>query len=117
MSYSIGRKINELRLVKKISQDDIASHLGMSRQRFSRIENGQTDVSYSMLLKIADFLAVSVNEITSAEEDKDLSILFREAESSSAVAESVDKIVDILKTFHAHEKLYYRMKEKLGEDR
>ncbi|MBO5346808.1 MAG: helix-turn-helix transcriptional regulator, partial [Lachnospiraceae bacterium] len=46
MSYSIGRKINEIRLLKKVSQDEIANNLGISRQRFSRIESGQSDVSY-----------------------------------------------------------------------
>lgn len=38
MGYSIGRKICEIRTEKKVSQEEIAAQLGISRQRFSRIE-------------------------------------------------------------------------------
>lgn len=112
MSYHIGKKIKNIRLERGISQDDIAARLGMSRQRFARIENGQDDISFVNLQKIAEYFSVPTNVVTTDDEEKDLVLLFREKESSSNVEESVEKIVDILKTFHAHEKLYYRMKEK-----
>lgn len=54
-------------------------------------------------------------KITSADEKVDLQIYFRDLESSDNVNVSVDKIVDIIKTFHAHEKLYNRMKVKSDE--
>lgn len=113
MSYAIGKRINEIRLQKKINQEDIAKALGISRQRFARIENGQSDISYAMLIKTADFFAVPVSDITSVDEEiDDLPILFRDIENSDDVNASVEKIVDIIKTFHAHEKLYNRMKVK-----
>lgn len=115
MSYAIGRRINELRTRKKISQEDIAAALGISRQRFARIENGQSDISYNMIQKAADFLAVSVSSITSADEEVDLKLYFRDIDDVGAIDSSVEKIVEILKTFHAHEKLYYRMKVKADE--
>lgn len=117
MSYSIGRKINEIRLLKKVSQDEIANNLGISRQRFSRIESGQSDVSYSMLQRIAEYLAVSVSEITAADTEQGWSVLFRQADDLDIARESVEKIEEIIKTFHAHEKLYYRMRENTGENR
>lgn len=97
-----------------------ASHLkdnvlGISRQKFARIESGQSDISYAMLLKTADFFAVPVSDITSADEEVDLQILFRDFENSDNVSASIDKIVDIIRTFHAHEKLYNRMKVKSDE--
>lgn len=110
MSYAIGKKINELRTQKKVNQEDIASALGISRQRFARIENGQSEISYNMIQKAAEFLGVSIASITSADETIDLKLYFRDVESSDEINDSVEKIVDILKTFHAHEKLYYRMK-------
>jgi transcriptional regulator with XRE-family HTH domain len=115
MSYAIGNRINTIRSKKKISQEDIASVLGISRQRFARIENGQSEASYYMIKKIADCLSVSVSDITSADENVDLRLCFREAGNSEEINDSVDKIIDILKTFHAHEKLYYRMKGKEDE--
>ena len=41
MSYAIGKRINEIRLQKKINQEEIANVLGISRKKFARIENGQ----------------------------------------------------------------------------
>ena len=115
MSYSIGKRINEIRTQKKVNQEDIASALAISRQRFARIENGQSDISYAMIQKAADYLAVPVSSITSANDDIDLNLCFRDIENAADVESSVAKIVDILKTFHAHEKLYYQMKGKTNE--
>lgn len=116
MSYNIGKKIKDLRLERNMTQDQIASVLGMTRQRFARIESGSSDVSYVVLKKIADNFSVPVNTITDADQDKDLVMLFREESSSYNVEESVGKVMDILKTFHDHEKLYYRMKEKSSSE-
>ena len=115
MSYAIGKKINEIRTQKKVSQEEIAAFLDISRQRFARIENGQSDIPYNMLQKVAEYLGVPVSDITSANEDIDLKLYFRDFENSENIDSSVEKIEDIIKTFHAHEKLYYRMKVKDSE--
>lgn len=115
MSYSIGKKIYDLRTQRKMSQDDIASKLGISRQRLARIENGQSDISYTLLQKTAEILAIPINTLTSADQEVDLRVFFRDADNSDTVKNSVEKIVEILKTFHAHEKLYFRMKGENDE--
>ncbi len=115
MSYAIGKRINEIRLSKKISQEEIASVLGISRQRIARIENGQSDISYAMIKTVAAYLAVPVSSITSAGEEVDLQMYFRDGDNTIEVNESVGKIVEILKTFRAHEKLFYRMKGEIDE--
>jgi transcriptional regulator with XRE-family HTH domain len=112
MSYNIGQKIKNLRVERKLTQDQVAYELGMTRQRFARIESGQSDISYATLKKIADCYSVPVSAITAADEEKDLVMLFREKPDSYHIQGSVEKVVEILKTFHSHEKLYYRMKEK-----
>lgn len=115
MSYAIGRKINELRTQKKVRQEDLAAALSISRQRLARIENGQSEISYYMIQKASEFLAVPISDITSVDTAVDLKVFFRDLENSDAIDESVEKIIDIIKTFHAHEKLYYRMKVKSDE--
>lgn len=113
MSYALGLRIKELRQIRKISQEQIADVLDMSRQRYSRLENGQVDISYVMIKKIADYLGVSTSDITSAEEEnKELVTLFREKGSGEDIISSVSKIQEILKVFYAHEKLYFQMKER-----
>lgn len=113
MSYALGLRIKELRQISKINQEQIADVLDMSRQRYSRLENGQVDISYVMIKKIADYLGVSTSDITSAEEEnKELVTLFREKGSGEDIISSVSKIQEILKVFYAHEKLYFQMKER-----
>ena len=45
MRYALGRRIKELRINRKISQEQMAEVLETTRQRYSRIENGQVDIS------------------------------------------------------------------------
>ncbi len=117
MSYAIGARVKELRQERKISQDDIAAALGTTRQRISRIESGQVDVSYILLKQIADCMHVSVDQITkAAEEAKGFTALFREKSDSLDVIAAVEKIEKILKVFNAHEKLYEQMKEQVSYD-
>ena len=112
MSYEIGCKIKELRISNKITQEDMASHLNTTRQRYSRLENGQVDISYVEIKKIADFFCVSTNEITQSNEEKtELVTYFREAETAEDVVSGVAVIQEILRVFHAHEKLYYQNKD------
>ncbi len=112
MSYAIGKRINEIRNSRKVSQEEIAGYLGMSRQRFARIESGQADLTYALIKKIADYFAVPTTDITSADEETDIMMYFRDLKHSSNVEESVEKIFTIIKTFNVHEKMYYSMKEK-----
>jgi transcriptional regulator with XRE-family HTH domain len=111
MSYAIGLKIKELRCNHNISQEKMAEALGTTRQRYSRLENGQVDISYIEIKKIADFFGIPTKEITSSQEEKkELVTLFRERTDSTEAIKFVAKIEEILKVFHAHEKLYYQMK-------
>ena len=111
MSYALGARIRQFRDMQKVSQETIADHLGTTRQRYARMENGQIEMSFETIKKIADFLGVRVQEITSAvEEHKGLTALFREKADKPEAMEAVSKIETILAVFHSHEKLYYQMK-------
>ncbi len=111
MSYAIGNRIRELRTNHRISQEQMAELLNTSRQRYARLENGQVDISYVIIKKIADYLGLSTAEITAAEqENKELVAFFRERDTNEDIVNSVAEIQEILRMFHAHEKLYYQMK-------
>ena len=113
MSYALGCRIRELRVKSGISQESIAEHLEMSRQRYARLEKGQIDISYVMIQKIAGLLGVTTKDITSVlQESKELVTLFREKNNCDDALKAVEKVQHILEVFYAHEKLYYQMKEK-----
>ena len=48
MKLLIGEQIRKLREARKVTQEEISDALGMSRQRFARIEKGITDISLKM---------------------------------------------------------------------
>jgi transcriptional regulator with XRE-family HTH domain len=113
MSYAIGSKIKELRTSYKISQEEMAELLDTTRQRYSRLENGQLDISYVIIKKIADHLGVATSEITKVEQEKkELVTFFREKNTGDDILGSVAKIEEILRVFHAHEKLYHQTRER-----
>lgn len=115
MSYTLGMRIKELRSERKVGQEKMAEILDTTRQRYSRLESGQVDISFVEIKKIADFLGISTTAITSAQEEKkELVTLFREKSDRPEAIESVAKISEILKVFHAHEKLYFQMKVRDG---
>lgn len=58
---SLGRRIRELRIKKKITQQYIADKLGMGRSNFGHIENDRVKPSSEDLQIIADILETSTD--------------------------------------------------------
>jgi DNA-binding Xre family transcriptional regulator len=56
-------KLKELRMVKFIKQREIALHIGISENAYSRIENGHTHLTIENLYRICEKLNVSVGEV------------------------------------------------------
>jgi len=62
--------LKALRLDKKISQDELASILKVSRQTVNSIETGKFDPSLKLVIKITRFFKVDIESIFIYEEDK-----------------------------------------------
>lgn len=60
---AIGKRIKIARIRKEITQDQIANITGLSNPHISNIETGSTKVSLPTLIKIANALGVSVDEL------------------------------------------------------
>lgn len=113
MSYLIGQKIKQLRKDQDITQDYMAEKLNITRQKYGRIENGQSNITYKIIEDVSKILCVNIKDITSATSKKQtLQHLFRENENELVANDAIEKIDEILKYFSAHEKLYFQMKEK-----
>ncbi len=54
----IGIKIKKLRVECGIKQEDLAMFLGVSQAKLSKIENGNTFVSFEQVINIAGYLKV-----------------------------------------------------------
>lgn len=112
MSYIISQRIKALRVEHGLSQEDIAIKLKMSRQRYSRLESNQVQITFKVIEELAEIFGITTTEITKAAEDKKpLKVLFRESNCQEATDEAIEKIQTILDYMSAHERLYYKMKE------
>ncbi|AZV56771.1 helix-turn-helix transcriptional regulator [Clostridium sp. AWRP] len=56
-------RIAYYRKKSKISQDQLAKSINISRQYLSKIENNKANPAYNIVLKISKFLRKDVNEI------------------------------------------------------
>ncbi len=60
---NIGVNIRTLREQRNIKQQEIADLIGMHRSNYSKIENGQREISVSALDKIAHFFNITIDEL------------------------------------------------------
>lgn len=61
--------ISQLRKQHKITQEDLANEVGVTRQTITSIETGKYVASLPLAFKIAKFFDMSIEEIFSIEED------------------------------------------------
>ena len=59
----LGQNLRKLRLIKKMSQVDLATALNVDRAYISNIENGRMNPTLSTLEKIAGALEIPTNEL------------------------------------------------------
>ena len=62
-------KISQLRKQHKITQEELANEVGVTRQTITSIETGKYIASLPLAFKIAKFFDMSIEEIFSIEED------------------------------------------------
>jgi transcriptional regulator with XRE-family HTH domain len=60
---NLGTKIKKLRELKNYTQDYMADQLGISQGAYSRMELGESEVTYGRLEKISEILEVKPEDI------------------------------------------------------
>ena len=58
-----GKRIQELRRDRGMTQTQLAEYVGISSDNLGRIERGPQGVSIDLLIELADFFAVSMDYI------------------------------------------------------
>ncbi len=62
-SKKLGENLKKIRIMKGITQTEIAKKLDVNRSFVSNIENGKTNPTLSTITNLADVLGISVNEL------------------------------------------------------
>ena len=60
---NFGKRVRELRLDMKLSQEKFALKINMDRTYFSAVESGKRNISLENIKKIADGLNVTLEEL------------------------------------------------------
>ena len=64
MNELLGGRIKALRSARNYTQEQMADQIGISRQKYARIENGTNSITLDILSKVASILGVTVGDIT-----------------------------------------------------
>ena len=59
----MNNNLKDLRKLKKVSQNDLADALSVSRQTINSIENGKFEPSLTLAMKLTRYFGVSLEEI------------------------------------------------------
>lgn len=70
----IGNKIKELRVSQKITQNELATRLGVTKSAISSYENGSRLPSYDILIKISRIFKVSTDYLLGCVDEKAQSV-------------------------------------------
>jgi len=99
---NFGKRIQEARLLRNITQDQIAEKCGVTPKHISAIERGTSSGSISLLLNICDYLQITpnvlfVDSFTTNKENKDNIIPIEKHETLlkySKLSKSNQKFID-----------------------
>ena len=106
MNELLGNRIRSLRIAKHFTQEYMSEQIGISRQKYARIENGINNITLDILSKIAKVLDVTVGDITKVL-DEVPEVEYRVGTENS----SAEKIFDMLDLFYANKHLYKRLQK------
>ena len=107
MNTLLGNRIKELRTAKKYTQEQVADRLGISRQKYARIESGLNNITLDIIMRLTEILDVTVNDITKVLEEEPVA-MFR----TSAEGGTTEKIFDMLDLFYANKHMYMKLQRK-----
>lgn len=63
MKVKLGERIRKARLLRGLSQQNMADELGITVASFSNIERGTTNMNVDRLFKISQLLSMSISEL------------------------------------------------------
>ena len=92
----VGSRIKELRASQKITQNDFASRLGVTKSAISSYENGSRLPSYDILIKISRIFKVSTDYLLGCVDEKSQTV-----NVSGLSDKQIDSIKSSINTFRA----------------
>ena len=108
MNELLGSRIKALRIANNFTQEQVADAIGVSRQKYARIENGANSITLDILSRVAKVFNVTVSDITRVL-DETSAVAYRTGEESEAYS---NKIFDMLDLFYANKHMYTKLRQR-----
>lgn len=108
MNAKLGERIYSLRIERDFTQEQVAEYLGVSRQKYARVEKGVNDITLDILVKIAEMFGVEIHDITCVLDATPATVYRHGAENEA----SIDMINEMLDLFYANKHAYERLTYK-----
>lgn len=98
--YEIGQRIRKFRKAYNFSQEQLAEKVGISTTHMSHIETGNTKLSLSVFVKIAEALSVQTDELLYDIPPINRTIIKHEIEEilDSCSQQDMHVLIDVIKT-------------------
>jgi transcriptional regulator with XRE-family HTH domain len=107
LQIKIGKKLKELRTVNQWTQEQIAGQLHLTRNAYSDIELGKTDICISRLAQLANFFSVDISYFV---DDKERVVIYL-AGTQNIQSVKNQKIKDC-HIYPSEEKLQYELEKQ-----
>ena len=107
MNEILGSRIKALRNARNLTQEQVAAQIGVSRQKYARIESGVNSVTLDILSKVAEVLGVTVGDITRVLDETPV-VAYRAGEKG----DSSKKVFDMLDLFYANKHMCAKLQHK-----
>ena len=116
---AIGKRIKIARIKKNLTQETVADRIGVTPQHVSNIETGNTSVSLTTLVAIANTLTVSVDELLCDTVLASKPVFEKEARQilEDCNEYEIRVLVDVLKATKTSMRTIKMFEAKLNEDK
>ncbi len=91
--YKFGKRIAELRIKRKMTQEKLAELIDYSTNHISKLELARTNPSFSIIVKIADALNVNMKDLFDFEEINENEYIIKEI--NSILKDNPNRIRDV----------------------
>ena len=92
---TLGINIARIRRLRNITQENTAFDLDISKTSYSKIERGETNISFLRLVQIAEYFKVDVSELVKGSTDVDLQELATNIAQMKADIHSIKMAMEI----------------------
>jgi transcriptional regulator with XRE-family HTH domain len=106
----IGQKIKKLRELRNFTQSHMAEELGLSQSAYSKLELGETEITYNKLERVAEVLGMRPEEVISFNESMVFNVMHNQTGNGFVITNN--QLTEAEK--HLYEEQISLLKEELS---